>query len=250
MEELIRQAFLHVEGLGPHVLEGHYDLIGPKGDIILPRVWETIIQPGWDISMHMWPMPEPPKPPPPPSQHRFRDSKHPYFPPTPAPSRPGSNFSRGGGPPTGGDPGEPSVIVNLRGGPPGPPPSSSWPPTIRGSGPYDTDSSYQKQDRTSSEKEKKTSEKEKKPTEKDNKERQSKKSNEDGDTESSVSDEGDSAMKIISKFMRVRKVFKVGRMGHGNNRETYFQVSPKKDGLLLLNEYGRKLVDEARKHEL
>jgi len=38
-------------------------------------------------------------------------------------------------------------------------------------------------------------------------------------------------------------------MGHGNNRETYFQVSPKKEGLLLLNEYGRKLVDEARKHD-
>jgi hypothetical protein len=62
MEELIRQAFLHVEGLGPHVAQGHYDLIGPNGEIILPRVWETTIEPDWVISMHMWPMPEPPKP--------------------------------------------------------------------------------------------------------------------------------------------------------------------------------------------
>jgi len=63
MEELIRQAFLHVEGLGPHIAEGHYDLIGPNGEIILPRVWETTIEPDWAISMHMWPIPEPSKPP-------------------------------------------------------------------------------------------------------------------------------------------------------------------------------------------
>jgi hypothetical protein len=88
VEELIRQALLHMEGLGPHVAEGHYDLIGPKGEIILPRVWETTIKPDWSISMHMWPMPEPPRkpigllPPDPPSHGR---------------------------PPTGGPP----VIVNL-----------------------------------------------------------------------------------------------------------------------------------------
>jgi hypothetical protein len=62
MEELIRQAFLHVEGLGPHVAEGHYDLFGPGEEAILPRVWETTIEPGWSISMCMWPMPEPQPP--------------------------------------------------------------------------------------------------------------------------------------------------------------------------------------------
>ena len=62
MEELIRQAFLHVEVIGPHVAEGHYDLVGPNGDIILPQVWETVIEPDWTITMHMWPMPEPEKP--------------------------------------------------------------------------------------------------------------------------------------------------------------------------------------------
>ncbi|OBT54005.1 hypothetical protein VE04_06026 [Pseudogymnoascus sp. 24MN13] len=74
MEDLIRQAFLHVDVIGPHVQEGHYDLIGPNGEIILPQVWETMIEPDWAITMHMWPMPEPPKPepgppPPPPQPH-------------------------------------------------------------------------------------------------------------------------------------------------------------------------------------
>jgi len=61
MEELIRQAFLHIEVIGPHVAEGHYDLVGPNGDIILPQVWETVIEPDWAITMHMWPIPEKPK---------------------------------------------------------------------------------------------------------------------------------------------------------------------------------------------
>ncbi|KAJ9645171.1 hypothetical protein H2199_003176 [Coniosporium tulheliwenetii] len=61
MEELIKQAFLHVEGLGPRVQEGQYDLVGPDGEIILPQVWETVVQPDWQISMMMWPMAEPKK---------------------------------------------------------------------------------------------------------------------------------------------------------------------------------------------
>ncbi|KAH8882862.1 hypothetical protein GQ53DRAFT_440850 [Thozetella sp. PMI_491] len=56
MEELIKQAFLHVDVIGPHVQEGHYDLIGPNGEIILPSVWEKVIEPDWAITMHMWPM--------------------------------------------------------------------------------------------------------------------------------------------------------------------------------------------------
>jgi len=62
MEELIKQAFMHVDLLGPHVADGHYDLIGPNGEIILPQVWETMIEPDWSITMHMWPMPEKPPP--------------------------------------------------------------------------------------------------------------------------------------------------------------------------------------------
>lgn len=66
MEDLIKQAFLHIEVIGPHVAEGHYDLVGPNGDIILPQVWETVVEPDWLITMHMWPIPEKPKDPDPP----------------------------------------------------------------------------------------------------------------------------------------------------------------------------------------
>jgi beta-glucosidase-like glycosyl hydrolase len=68
MEELIRQAFEHVEEIGPHVHAGHYDLIGPDSGIIVPSAWETTIEPDMKITMHMWPIPEPkeePIPPPP-----------------------------------------------------------------------------------------------------------------------------------------------------------------------------------------
>ncbi|KAM7203724.1 hypothetical protein V8F33_002039 [Rhypophila sp. PSN 637] len=56
MEDLIKQAFLHVDVIGPHVQEGHYDLVGPNGEIILPTVWEKVIEPDWSVTMHMWPM--------------------------------------------------------------------------------------------------------------------------------------------------------------------------------------------------
>ncbi|KAK2611922.1 hypothetical protein QQS21_002028 [Conoideocrella luteorostrata] len=60
IEELIKQAFLQVDELGPHVQQGHYDLFGPNGEIILPSVWERVIQPGWSITMTMWPLNEAP----------------------------------------------------------------------------------------------------------------------------------------------------------------------------------------------
>lgn len=95
MEELIKQAFLHVDVIGPHVHQGHYDLVGPDGEIILPQVWETMVQPDWTITMHMWPMPEPPPPepppppppepapPPPPMDHlQFMAHSHPAMRPT------------------------------------------------------------------------------------------------------------------------------------------------------------------------
>ncbi len=59
---MICDAFLHVEGLGPHVSESHYDLMDPSGNIILPLIWEDVIEPGWTISMHMWPTAESPGP--------------------------------------------------------------------------------------------------------------------------------------------------------------------------------------------
>lgn len=59
MEELIRQAFMHVDGLAQHVYDGHYDLSGPTGEIILRDCWESTVEPDWTITMHMWPVPEP-----------------------------------------------------------------------------------------------------------------------------------------------------------------------------------------------
>lgn len=56
MEALIKQAFQRIDLLGPHVQEGHYDLLGPNGAIIPPSVWEEVIEPGWDIVMTMWPL--------------------------------------------------------------------------------------------------------------------------------------------------------------------------------------------------
>ena len=61
MEDLIFQAFLHVDFIGQHVQDGHYDLMGPNGEIILPQVWDAVVQPGMAITMHMWPMQEPPE---------------------------------------------------------------------------------------------------------------------------------------------------------------------------------------------
>jgi hypothetical protein len=61
MESLIKQAFAHVDVVGAHVQEGHYDLMSPAGEIVLPQVWDMMVEPGWEVSMHMWPVPETPK---------------------------------------------------------------------------------------------------------------------------------------------------------------------------------------------
>lgn len=58
METLIKQAFMQIDDIGDHVRQGHYDLTGPDGEIILPQVWENMVQPDWEIEMHMWPLPE------------------------------------------------------------------------------------------------------------------------------------------------------------------------------------------------
>jgi len=73
MEELIKQAFVHVNELGPHVAEGHYDLIALEGLIILPQVWESTVQPDLQVTMHMWPLPERPRGPPPLPPHFTRN---------------------------------------------------------------------------------------------------------------------------------------------------------------------------------
>ncbi|KAI0114152.1 hypothetical protein GGR51DRAFT_479547 [Nemania sp. FL0031] len=102
MEDLIKQAFLHVDVLGPHVHSGHYDLIGPNAEIILPQVWEKMIQPDWQVSMHMWPMDRmvpgpPPRPPPgprPPGPRPLGPPPLPLRPPQPPQPPPQQNQQR------------------------------------------------------------------------------------------------------------------------------------------------------------
>lgn len=55
MEELIQAAFLNVDPLRDQVMKGHYNLIDPNGEIILPEVWEKVITPGSSVVMEMWP---------------------------------------------------------------------------------------------------------------------------------------------------------------------------------------------------
>ena len=57
MENFIRQAFADIKSLGSHVARGHYRLLGPDGETILPRVWDQVVQPGWDIKMQLWSLP-------------------------------------------------------------------------------------------------------------------------------------------------------------------------------------------------
>jgi hypothetical protein len=61
MESLIKQAFVHADVIGARVHEGHYDLMGPTGEIVLPQVWDMMVEPGWEVFMHMWPVAETPK---------------------------------------------------------------------------------------------------------------------------------------------------------------------------------------------
>ena len=142
MEDLIKQAFLQVDVLGPHVQDGHYDLIGPNGEIILPTVWEKVVQPDWAITMTMWPLDKiPPKMPGgglPPMQGRHghghghipippMGGRFPHMMPGMAPAgrRPGGGPA-GVQPPPGWNPvgarGAPVNIVNV-----GPPPKGSKP---------------------------------------------------------------------------------------------------------------------------
>lgn len=58
IDELIQQAFSHVDVVGPQVRAGRFDLIAPNGDMILKGQWESLIQPDWTIAMSMWPIPE------------------------------------------------------------------------------------------------------------------------------------------------------------------------------------------------
>ncbi|KAK0735121.1 hypothetical protein B0T26DRAFT_96128 [Lasiosphaeria miniovina] len=54
MEALIKKSFLYTV-VDPKVQEGHYDLLGPDGEIIPPSAWEATVKDGWPVTMRMWP---------------------------------------------------------------------------------------------------------------------------------------------------------------------------------------------------
>ena len=54
MEKIVKEVFQHVDVIGPRVQRGMFDLIGPNGEMILPQVWDQVIEPGWQITMAMW----------------------------------------------------------------------------------------------------------------------------------------------------------------------------------------------------
>lgn len=54
--DLICQAFAHIETLNAMVNDGRFDLVGPNGEGILPQTWDYLVEPGWRVAMQMWPI--------------------------------------------------------------------------------------------------------------------------------------------------------------------------------------------------
>ncbi|KAK3368388.1 hypothetical protein B0H63DRAFT_528757 [Podospora didyma] len=126
MRELINEAYLHVDIIGPHVLDGHFDLVGPNGELILPSMWNSTIRPGDAITMHMWPLNNPPPPRnrprfgPPPGQ-RYGGPPRPMGAPPNWP-RPDGRYPGAPMPPIGPPPGPPGRPMFIR------PPGAGGPP--------------------------------------------------------------------------------------------------------------------------
>ncbi|KAF2157517.1 hypothetical protein K461DRAFT_264409 [Myriangium duriaei CBS 260.36] len=51
--KLLEQAFEAFPDLHARILENRFELAGPDKQIILPSVWETTVQPGWEVSILM-----------------------------------------------------------------------------------------------------------------------------------------------------------------------------------------------------
>ncbi|KAK0129408.1 hypothetical protein ONS95_001332 [Cadophora gregata] len=226
VEELIKQAFLHVDVLGPHVLEGHYDLLCASGDlsgqIILPQVWETLVEPGWEVNMHMWPFPEPPKPiPPPPQRQRLPPGAYSLGPNgrvAPPPSPPP--------PPEAVQPPDPTALRQL------------WiPSSSRSAGVSVVNKSkglsIRDGGRTTRSR------------------RSSCSISESGSERDFV--ERDEAITLLKSMVTAKRIFVVGRvgtMGYGRRGLIEVSVKPKGEGMQVLNEYGKMFVEKARKMRL
>ena len=55
MSKLIEQSFAHRDASeGRDIIDGRCDLTGPNGEIILQSLWESLVNPGWEVKMKMW----------------------------------------------------------------------------------------------------------------------------------------------------------------------------------------------------
>ena len=59
MEALIIQAHQGFDA-AELVQQRRYDLIGPSGEVIMPQIWDCMVEPGFDITLKPWPTPEEP----------------------------------------------------------------------------------------------------------------------------------------------------------------------------------------------
>jgi len=56
MKYLTEEAFVNNEDLNHHVSKGEYDLINSDGAVIIPKLWETFVEPDMAITMAIWPI--------------------------------------------------------------------------------------------------------------------------------------------------------------------------------------------------
>lgn len=54
MENLIKRSFSHVESMNSKIFRGSYDIVSPKGEIVLPEIWDSVIKPGWVVELRFW----------------------------------------------------------------------------------------------------------------------------------------------------------------------------------------------------
>lgn len=62
IEKLVKmvseQTYVHVpDSLRSQATSGKYNILGPEEQIILPHLWELLVEPDWHLSMQLWPLP-------------------------------------------------------------------------------------------------------------------------------------------------------------------------------------------------
>jgi Ubiquitin-like domain len=61
MQHIIEQSFLNIEGLGSRISKGEYDLVNSDGAVIIPHLWENLVEPDMLVTLQIWSLPSPQK---------------------------------------------------------------------------------------------------------------------------------------------------------------------------------------------